>query len=62
MMGGFGAALLPWAFGWLFVETGFWASCFMLLCAMAVLCLLVLFVSPGDEDRTRAAADAVSVN
>ena len=51
MIGGLGGFVLPLLFGWLKDETGLWSSCFMVILALVMGCLIWMHASIRRLDR-----------
>ncbi|MBC9246353.1 NarK/NasA family nitrate transporter [Paracoccus sp. 11-3] len=51
MIGGLGGFFLPMLFGWLKDETGLWSTCFMVIFALVVGCLIWMHASIRRIDR-----------
>ncbi|MBU3029538.1 MFS transporter [Paracoccus marinaquae] len=51
MIGGLGGFVLPLLFGWLKQETGLWSTCFMVILALVVGCLIWMHASIRRMDR-----------
>ncbi|WBU64679.1 MFS transporter [Paracoccus aerodenitrificans] len=51
MIGGLGGFVLPLLFGWLKEETGLWSTCFMVIFALVIGCLIWMHASIRRMDR-----------
>lgn len=54
MIGGLGGFVLPLLFGWLKQETGLWSTCFMVIFALVLGCLIWMHASIRRMDRNPA--------